>query len=408
MIKKLQRKFILITMSSLFLLMLLLVVAINGINLYQTNHTIDETLKLLAENQGRFPEFDRRPPMGGPNPDFRMNEETQYQTRYFVVTINGDGSIRQIDTSHIAAVSSTDAVDYSKMAMGSNKSTGFHGIYKYKVVDQANGYLLVFMDCRNQLQTAKEFLINSCIVAFLTLIVVLLLVFIFSKRMIKPIIVSAEKQKQFITDAGHEIKTPLAIISANADVLEMTGGENEWIASIRNQTNRLDKLVKSLLMLSKMEEGNVKLAFSEFDLSRTVEETAGPFGTVAQTQDKHFIMEVQPGIVYTGDESSIQQLISSLADNAIKYSNETGTIRVTLLTDKRGIKLEVYNTADHIDTKNLNRFFDRFYREDEVRSGETGSYGVGLSICKSIVEAHHGKLTVKSEDSHSIRFTVLL
>lgn len=408
MIKKLQRRFILITMVSLALVMILLVGAINVLNLYQVNHRINDMLVMLSENQGRFPEFDRKPPQGIMKPFFDMNEETRYQTRYFTVAVNKDESIRQIDTSHIAAVSTEDALNYSERVVESGKSTGYIGIYKYLAVEQPWGKLLVFLDCRDQLQTSRTFLINSCIVALGTLLVVLLLVSLLSKRAIKPLIENAEKQKRFITDAGHEIKTPLAIISANADVLEMTGGNNEWITSIRNQVVRLDKLVKSLLLLSKMEEGSQKLPFKEFDLSRTVSETAGSFKTVAETQNKSFVMEIVPGVQYFGDESSIQQMVSCLTDNALKYSNPGGTVKITMMNDKKGIKLEVYNTVDQLDTGTLDRFFDRFFRADASRTGVSGSYGIGLSISKSVVEAHHGRISVKSEDGKSILFTVLL
>jgi signal transduction histidine kinase len=234
------------------------------------------------------------------------------------------------------------------------------------------------------------------------------LVSIFSKKAIKPIIDSMEKQKQFITDAGHEIKTPLAIISANADVLELTGGESEWITSIRNQITRLDKLVKNLLTLSKIDEGNIKMVFTVFDLSKVVFETAGPFEAIAETQKKMFQMELQTDVKFNGDESSIQQLISTLVDNAMKYSNEEGLIKVSLQTSKKGAKLEVFNTVDEIDKANLDKLFGRFYRMDSSRARETGGYGIGLSIAKSIVEAHHGKISVRSDDGRSICFTVLL
>jgi signal transduction histidine kinase len=409
MIKKLQRKFIMITMGSLVLVMLILIGSTNAINLYQMENKINGALKILTENQGQFPKFEKGiQPKEYPKFGFQMNAETPFETRYFVVEVNQDGSIREIDTSHIKAVSSEDAVKYANTIMSGSKSSGYEGIYKYAVVDQLNGYMLVFIDCRSQIQTATGFLLISCIVALVTLLLMFILVSVFSKKAIKPIIESSEKQKLFITDAGHEIKTPLAIISANADVLEITGGENEWITSIRNQIVRLDKLVKNLLTLSKMEEDNIKLIFEEFDLSEVVSKIAGSFETIAEAKNKKFQMEIQPGIKLNGDESSIEQLISTLVDNAFKYSNEEGNIKVSLSSAKKGAKLEVCNTTDEIEIGNLDKLFDRFYRLDSSRSSETGGYGIGLSIAKSIAEAHHGKISVKSEDGRFICFTVLI
>ncbi|WP_406541572.1 sensor histidine kinase [Clostridium ljungdahlii] len=409
MIKKLQRKFIMITMGSLALVVFILLGSINIVNLYQIDRKVNGALKILSENQGKFPIYKKgKLPPNEQRFGFQMNAETQFETRYFVVHVNKDGSIREIDTNHIAAVSSADAAGYANKVLGSGKTSGYSDIYKYIVVNKPDGLMLVFMDCRSQIQIATLFLLTSCGVALITLLLVFILVSIFSKKAINPIIENMEKQKQFITDAGHEIKTPLAIISANADVLELTHGKSKWITSTRNQISRLDKLVKNLLTLSKMDEGNVKLVFTDFDLSDSVFETTAPFGTIAEAQNKKFLMDIKPGIKLHGDEDSIDQLVSTLVDNAVKYTNEKGTIKISLSTAKKCSKLEVYNTTDEIDKDNLDRLFDRFYRVDSSRSRETGGYGIGLSIAKSIVQAHHGKISVRSEDGKSICFTVLI
>ncbi len=408
MIKKLQRKFIMITMMSLTLVMVLVVGSINIINFYQMDHRVNGAIKILSDNHGKFPKFERGgPPKGKPGFGFQMNEETPFETRYFTVEAREDGSVWEIDTSHIAAVSSEDAISYSNKVMETGKNSGYEDIYKYVVVKQSYGFMIIFIDCRSQIQTVKLFLLISCGVALMTLLLVFLLVSVFSRRAMKPFIVSMEKQKQFITDAGHEIKTPLAIISANTDVLELTGGENEWITSIRNQTGRLDKLVKNLLMLSKMDEDNIKLMFHEFDISQAVSEIAGSFEALAETQNKKLQLEIQPGLTIYGDEGSIHQLISILTDNALKYSDPNGIVKISLSAAKKGVKLEVYNTTEDMDMENLNQLFDRFYRVDSSRSRETGGYGIGLSIAKSIAEAHHGRISVKSEDGKSICFTVI-
>ncbi|URZ00292.1 sensor histidine kinase [Clostridium felsineum] len=281
---------------------------------------------------------------------------------------------------------------------------------KLRFFQKTKGHFQIIkeMICKSLiLQQATLFLIISCIVALVTLICVFILVSIFSKKAINPIIESMEKQKQFITDAGHEIKTPLAIISANADVLELTSGTNEWITSIRNQSNRLDRLVKNLLMLSKMNE-NLDLVFSDFNLSTAAVEITNSFEVIAEKQNKKLVMDIQSNIILKGEENGIRQLISTLVDNAIKYSNDNGTIKISLRAIKKSIKIEVYNTADNIDKENLDKLFDRFYRADSSRSRETGGYGIGLSIAKSIVERHRGKILAKSEDGKSICFTVLI
>ena len=390
MIKKLQNKFIMITMGSLFCVMLILVGSINGINLYQMKSRVNGAITILSKNEGQFPMFKKTDiPKEDLKYGFQMNPETRFETRYFTVKVNQVGSIIEIDTSHIAAVSSKNAQDYANKIISGGKDSGYKDVYRYAVVKDKEGSMIIFIDCRIQLQLAKMILLTSSGVALVVLLLMFILVSSLSKKAIDPIIKNMEKQKQFITDAGHEIKTPLAIISANADVLELTSGENEWITSIRNQTIRLDKLVKNLLTLSKVEEGNIKLVFTDFDLSKTVLNMASPFEAIAETQNKTFHMNIEPGLKLHGDRGSIEQLVSTLVDNAIKYSNEEGTIKISLSTAKKGVKIEVFNTADKIDKENLDRLFDRFYRADTSRSRETGGYGIGLSIVKSIVEAHH-------------------
>lgn len=417
MIKKLQKKFIMITMAALVLIILLLIGTINGINLYQMNHRINGTLHMLSENEGMFPNFEKgKPPRDNFKLDFQLgfqlNEETPFETRYFIVKINTDKTTREIDTSHIRAISSETAKEYAEKVLERGKRIGFYGNYKYMVTEREYGYMITFLDCRNSIQTVTIFFVISTIVALIILLLMFLLVSIFSKKAINPIIESMEKQKQFITDAGHEIKTPLAIISANTDVLELTSGGNEWTDSIRNQIARLDKLVKNLLMLSKMEEGNLNLIFKDFDISQTVKETASSFDSIAKMQKKEISMEMEEGVNLYGDEGSIHQLVSILLDNALKYSNENGKIRLRLFPYKKGIKLEVFNTVDMnsavLPSENLNRLFDRFYRADSSRSRNTGGYGIGLSIAKSIAEAHHGKIIPRYEEEEGIVFVVTL
>ncbi len=414
MIKKLQRKFIMITMGSLFLVMLFLIGLMNGIYFIQTEFKINETISIIAENEGKFPEFNRGDPKDGhPKIDdplfgFKMNAETPYEKRYFIVELSSDDTIEQINTSHIAAITSKDALEYARDIIENDKNDGYIGIYKYKIIEKDDSKMIVFMDCRTQIQSELLLLAISCIVGFTTFILMFVLLTVLSRKAIKPFVENAEKQKLFITDAGHEIKTPLAIISANADVLELTSGESEWITSIRNQVSRLDKLVKNLLTLSKMDEESVKLTFTNFNLSEVVAKIAGSFEAIAEAKNKKFRMNIEQDIILNGDESSLEQLVSTLVDNAMKYSNDGGSIKICLAETKKGVKLQVYNTVSSLDVTNLDRFFDRFYRADSSRARETGGYGIGLSIAKSIVEAHQGKITVKSEDGKSICFTVLI
>ena len=236
----------------------------------------------------------------------------------------------------------------------------------------------------------------------------LILVYMLSGLAASPVFESLEKQKKFISDAGHELKTPLTIISANVDVLEMTGVRNEWTGSIRGQVRRMTELVNNLLTLSRMEEDSVQEVFTDVDLSRCVQEAAQNYVPVAAAKNRTYTTDIQDGIFITGDRKSLLQLCSLLLDNAMKYSNEGGNVRLSLQKNKNKILLEVINTCDELPEGNLDRLFDRFYRADSSRSRESGGFGIGLSAARAICRRHGGNIHAIKEGDHSIRFRAQL
>lgn len=429
MIKRLQRKFVVIAAVCLLIVELAIVGGINGVNIYQTNINADELLNMIIDNDGRFPEFD---PMGmkhdkpqndsdnNVQPENRkpdrhkgFNEETKYQTRYFVVYADESEKITKVDTGHVAAVTSSQALEYGEEVLKSGKISGTSGNYRYKTGDTDKGKMIVFMDCRSDAATKNRFLLVSCAIGAAGYILVCLLIIIFSKRAIRPVVESFEKQKQFITDAGHEIKTPLAIISANTEVLEMVSEPNEWTASIKNQITRLNGLLKELLSLAKMEEEKPALTMADFNISDAVYDAATPFATLAETKGKKLTIDVANGLTYHGDEGAIRQLVSILTENAVKYADDGGEITVKLFTSHGGreIDLEVSNTCKEPPQGDLSKLFDRFYRDDSSRTrtkGEKkGGYGIGLSIAQAIVRSHKSKISCKAENDMMI-FTAQL
>ncbi len=220
---------------------------------------------------------------------------------------------------------------------------------------------------------------------------------------------SYEKQKQFITDAGHELKTPMTIIAADAELAEMECGENQWLTDIRRQAQRLTGLTNDLIYLSRMEEEQTKLQLIDFPFSDMAEEMAQSFQALAQSQEKEFVLSIQPMISYTGDEKAIQQLLSILLDNALKYSPAGGHLELRLEKQGRTVLLTMSNTTvQPMARDKLPHLFDRFYRTDQSRNSSTGGYGLGLSIAKSIVLAHKGKIRAESPDGMSLSVIVTL
>ncbi|MBQ9045083.1 MAG: HAMP domain-containing histidine kinase [Oscillospiraceae bacterium] len=338
-----------------------------------------------------------------------LSAETPYESRYFSVLLDAEGAEQSVDTGRIAAVDSLTAVRYAESVYESGRTRGFLDTYRYTVVSEDGGTRVIFLDCGRSLETFRSFLLASAGVSLLGLISVGSLIVAFSGRIVRPVAESYEKQKRFITDAGHEIKTPLAIINADAEVLEMDLGEdNEWLRDIQKQTQRLAGLTNDLVYLSRMEEQQSAVVQVDFPISDVVAEQAQSFRALAKTQGKTFTEAITPMLTLCGDEKAVRQLTSILLDNAVKYSPEGGEIRLTLEKQGRNLALSVYNDASvPVPRAELGKLFDRFYRTDPSRSSETGGHGIGLSIARAIVTAHKGKITASTEDEKSLAITAI-
>lgn len=495
MLKKLRRKFIAIAMLSVSIVLIAIVGTINIANYMSTNEALDARLKLIAGNGGTFPDLleqknmgvegnktdsinngtstrkeppsgktDVQPPEDMNQADLKDNNlkdnglkendlkrhgispESQFDTRYFTVTINSNGEVENIDTSKIASVSSENAAEYAKKLWKSGKKgdgkSGFAESCKYLTVDEDGSTMYIFLSCQRELSTIKTYILASVGISVFGLVVVFAMIYFFSGKILKPVSESYEKQKRFITDASHEIKTPLTIIDANTEVIEMIEGENEWTSSTRKQVARLTSLTEKLVFLSRMDEEATKLEMLEFSLSDAILDTAEPFKTVARTKGKKLTIDVTDGILYTGDEKTIRQLVSILLDNAMKYSgcsnagfekgninknnlnktiqtqndcattiNPAPEIEISLKQSGKNRIITVWNTVD--DTANIKKgrqdmLFERFYRTDTSHNSKTGGFGIGLSAAYAIVKAHKGKITAESKDGRSIKFTIVL
>ena len=251
-------------------------------------------------------------------------------------------------------------------------------------------------------------LVTTISVSLLGLAAVFVLVVIFSRMVFRPVEESIQKQKRFITDASHELKTPLTIIDANTEVMEMESGESQWTKSTRKQIQRLSGLVQQLVTLSRLDEEKGPEEKCEFNLSEAVSECVQPYESLAQTREKNLTLNIEEDITYTGDERSIRQLAGILMDNAVKYSSENGNITLTLKKKGKKIFLEVYNDADDLPQGKLDVLFERFYRLDSSRNSGTGGSGIGLSVAKAIVQAHKGKITAENKNGRGLTITVIL
>ena len=413
MIKKLQRKFVAVAMLSLFIVLLIIIGTVNILNYGRMADDAQRTINILKENDGSFPKPDMKPGHG--KDMFKgMSPEAPYESRYFSVLMDGSGNVSTIDTGKIAGTDTDEAAEYAKKVSECGRTSGFMGQYRFGVKDKDNGKLIIFLYCGRELSNFRAVLLISVGISFAGMLAVFLLLIFFSGRIVKPVSESYEKQKRFITDAGHEIKTPLTIIDADAELVALDCGENEWLEDIKKQTKRLTALTNDLIYLAKMEEGQKNSTKIEFPLSDVVEETAESFRARAVNENKKLDIDIQPEITYCGDEKAIRQLVSILVDNAVKYSDGTKSISVKLEgqggTSKlsKGFRLQVFNSCEHIEPESVKHLFDRFYRAEQSRNSQTGGYGIGLSVAKAVVDAHRGKITADTADGKSLKITVVM
>ena len=340
--------------------------------------------------------------------DYGLSPEAPFNTRYFTVTVNDSGSALLVDTGRIAAVTTKDAQIFAETLAAGNKTEGYYKGYKFRTVQYGDYTQYIFLDCSSQTDSFYSFLFASVVISIFGILLIFLLVCFLSNIAVRPAVESYEKQKRFITDAGHEIKTPLTIIDAGADVIEMENGESEWTRSIKNQVKRLTSLTEKLVFLSKMEEDSTKLQLADFSLSEAAKDTADSFEAIAITKGKTLLCDIQPNIVYKGDEAMIKQLFSLLLDNAMKYSDENGTISFSLRQTGKNREIRIRNTVTQIEKGRHDEYFERFRRRDESRNSKTGGHGIGLAVAQAIVNAHRGKITSFSEDEHSIEFIITI
>ncbi len=405
MIRSLQIKFVVVALVSMFAVLTLIIAGINIVNYNSTIGSADKILTLLSDHKGRFPKEEHH--FGGAFPP-DMPAELPYETRYFSVMLKSTGGIIQVETGSIASIDTSDAIELARQVLAEKNDRGFINNYRYLKTSKKDASHIIFLDCESRFQSFYNFLLASCTISIVGFVLVGILITVMSARIIRPIAESYEKQKRFITDAGHEIKTPLTIINADADVLEMEYGRNEWLDDIQTQAKRLTALTNDLVYLARMEEADNSTQMIEFPISDVVKETAASFNAPAQTQNKHFTCEVQQMLTLKGDERSIQQLVSILLDNAVKYSPEGGDISIRLEKHNKNIKLIVFNTTEmRVSQEDTDRMFDRFYRADPSRSSQKNGYGIGLSKANAIVNAHNGKITAKTSNGNDLTITAV-
>lgn len=401
--KKMRLKMIGIVFASVvaaFMVMTIILVMCFGA---YRNRQADQITAMISENNGTVPQLKDYKQQQKNSQAFERyfnnyNEDSSYRTRFFRVFLDEDKKVTNVNMDHIAAVDVKKAVRMTKMAMLRRGKVGLVGSYRYRK-EYKDGQVrsIIFLDCKeNQSFYHLAVTITITVSTLLTCLITIIFA-IASKRAVRPFEINSNRQKQFITDASHELKTPLAIISANAEVLQYKGDGNEWTQNIIDQTKHMGKLINQLLVLAKLDEVQEKSEKQEADLKLLLEETTRPFEEVATQKKVTLKLHLEEGVTIRVNREQIAQLVSILTENAAKYVNDGGKIVWRLTKTQHGAVLVVKNTTEK-ELPDTKRMFDRFYRSDSSRSSKTGGQGIGLSIAKKIVDSHKGSITAKAGD----------
>ncbi len=405
MISSLQKKFVRTAMVAVTVLMLLMLGAINLANILMVDRQVEKNLLLIAENEGVFPADPMpRPQEVGRGP--KNEYDTFLASNFFVARFDAAGQVVLLDISRVASLTEDEATEMALRAYASQDWKGRMGRFRYVLRDSRMlpGQVAVFLDASGERHSYGQVLLLSVGIGVVCWVGMLLLVKLLAKRAIRPIAENMQRQKQFITNAGHEIKTPLAIIQANTEAMELYNGENKYSRNIRTQIIRLTGLTNNLLTLARMEEGR-PAAFSEVCLSQLLEESAQAFAEPMKLRSITLQTDISPEICISGDRTQLGQLISILLDNAAKYANEGGCIQLRLQRTDKHTQLSVANSVAALPQVPPEKLFDRFYRADDARTQISGGYGIGLSVAQAFMHAHGGSLTAAYEGADRICFT---
>lgn len=399
MIYGLRRKFVAITAVCTGLVFVLIFCGIFYSARLQLSGSMDMLTDVIAAGGGDFPASENA--AAGDVP------ERPFAAVFFTVRTDESGRAVSINTDNNTHVSEEEAAELAEEAMNEGEERGWILDYRYRVTETEDGKLIVFVNGETNRQMTTKLLEAVFFVLAGSFCLIIFLIIIFSKKAAGPAAESYEKQKQFVTDAGHELKTPLTLILSNVDIVEAESGKSEWLDDIRSEGERMGTLINRLITLSKMDEDGGGISMEEFSLSDTAGEAVSEFSPLAEEKGKRIETDIEPSVTCRGDEELIRQLIYILLDNAVKYGDEGGTVRASVFRKGRRPVLTVENPYPYEEGENLEKFFDRFYRADKARTFD-GGFGIGLSIAKAIAENHGGDVTVYRKDLSDIGFKVTL
>lgn len=403
MIAMLRRKFVLISMLSLSLLLFVLTVGITVIGYASMEGAADDMLVRLLDGDRKEPRKggDRPTPVFG----YRIYRDNAPALRHLRAELDENGEITEFESGFGVSMDDEEAKALVAQALSEGRASGKLNSYKYRVKETEDGSrAIAFVDITAQAEMIIGTLMSALGVSAVCLALMLIITALISKRAVKPIAESFDKQRRFISDAGHEIKTPLAIIQANADAMELHAGGSKWLDNIRSQTARMDSLMKDLLTLTKMDERSAPISAASVNLSEILCSCLEAYGALFEAKSLTVDANIAEATLAHGNADTLAQLIGILLDNAAKYASAGSAVRVSLQPAGKRAALEIANECERLPDVPPEALFDRFYRADAARTQKSGGYGLGLSIARSIAERNHGSIRAYYDGENAVRF----
>ena len=397
MFKQSRRKIVAAIMSILVVLWVGTLGIIYSSSYFEMKRQNEQMLQAHAQMYVLPPHFEGmgRPIPGGDHgfkPGFDPEAPKFQLSTFYTVAISLDGKVLEIKNDPATVYSDDALAQMAKNIIEEGKSTGTLDNLTFLKTDK-NGYILVaFMDNTVVNESARSLFRYTLIFGGVALVVFFFLSRFLAKKIVAPLEESYQKQRQFISDAGHELKTPVSVVSANAELLVRQIGDNQWLQNIQYENGRMGMLVSQLLELARTE--NITPLMELVDFSRLVAGEMLPFESVAFEKGLVLNSNIMNGIAVEGNSTQLKQLTSILLDNAIRHSKPNGEVRLTLTKNHGITEISVINKGDEIPAEHRERIFERFYRMDTARNGEDKHYGLGLAIAKAIVDTHHGHIEV--------------
>ena len=400
MIQRFRYKFIAISTAALLFVILTIVGSICTLTYYQSHQEIERVLTILVNNDGQIP---RKGIRTTDNSQPQFSREGLHQYRYFAVLVDNKNQVTEVQDDHIATVTPQDARAMTDRLVRRKVHSGqllYRGVnYAYKIRNKNGEKVIVFLDESLLMARTRSLMHTGLILGVIVLVLYTIVLTLYSRRAIRPIIEAEQRQKEFITNASHELKTPLTVISANNEMQEIINGENEWTTSTKQQVTRLTKLINNLVSLARMQE-QPTLTMLPVNVSQIAGDVASSFKSVilTETPDKQFNVQIDEGLVANADENTLRELLNILLDNANKYCDPQGEIDFTVSSSNHSKNIVITIANSYKDGKSLDakKFFNRFYRVDESHTqGKKAGFGIGLSMAQYIVKQFKGKITAK-------------